>query len=230
MFGEGVAWSVCTAVDLSAFWTVDLWVLTKCRHYEGVGLMYQQSSSWELVWVLKVKVTAAFILIGYISCAKVYMAQARWQTCLVQETQTGYLYFVWAVVFKSDGVSLTLAWCGKTRHGSRFEFKGPENVVCHACQCAWTRSGPARPRVLPLAGASESRPPTTHSPPWLYSGLYIVAYLPPSPNQPSSPTGHLCLCKCLHTACYECGFQKKTSSPHRSRPYHWQPDIPARPC
>ena len=128
MFGEGVAWSVCTAVDLSAFWTVDLWVLTKCRHYEGVGLMYQQSSSWELVWVLKVKVTAAFILIGYISCAKVYMAQARWQTCLVQETQTGYLYFVWAVVFKSDGVSLTLAWCGKTRHGSRFEFKGPERM------------------------------------------------------------------------------------------------------
>jgi hypothetical protein len=40
---------VCAqSVDLSAFRTVqvDLWVLTKCRHYEGVGLMYRQSSSW----------------------------------------------------------------------------------------------------------------------------------------------------------------------------------------
>jgi len=25
--------------------------------------------------------------------------------------------FVWAVVFESDGVTLTPAWCGKTRHG-----------------------------------------------------------------------------------------------------------------
>src|SRR5216683_2589425 len=26
-------------------------------------------------------------------------------------------YFIWVVVFESDGVSLTLAWCGKTCHG-----------------------------------------------------------------------------------------------------------------
>jgi len=36
-----------------------------------------------------------------------------------------YLYFVWAVVFESDGVSLTLAWCGKTRHGGGSSSRGP---------------------------------------------------------------------------------------------------------
>ncbi len=30
---------------------------------------------------------------------------------------SGLVYLIWAVVFGSDGVSLTLAWCGKTYHG-----------------------------------------------------------------------------------------------------------------
>jgi hypothetical protein len=29
------------------------------------------------------------------------------------------------VVFESDGVSLTLAWCGKTRHGGGSSSRGP---------------------------------------------------------------------------------------------------------
>ncbi len=31
--------------------------------------------------------------------------------------KSGLVYLIWAVVFESDGVSLTLAWCGETRHG-----------------------------------------------------------------------------------------------------------------
>ena len=40
----------------------------------------------------------------------------------------GYLYFVWAVVVESDGVSLTLAWCGKTRHGGGSSSRAPFQV------------------------------------------------------------------------------------------------------
>ncbi len=39
--------------------------------------------------------------------------------------QSGLVDLIWAVVFESDGVSLTLARCGKTRHGGGTSSRGP---------------------------------------------------------------------------------------------------------
>ena len=36
-----------------------------------------------------------------------------------------YIILFGLVVFESDGVSLTLDWCGKTRHGGGSSSRGP---------------------------------------------------------------------------------------------------------
>jgi hypothetical protein len=55
----------------------------------------------------------------------------------------GSVCFIWAVVSESDGVSLTLAhWCGKTRHGWWYEFKGPllrSSINAYTARTAVTR-------------------------------------------------------------------------------------------
>ncbi|SRR5216683_5798911 len=72
----------------------------------GMGVTPKGEGSFEgLAWCL----LGVFTDVGWYYMCPWWMGCSWWLL-------SGYI-FVWVMVVESDGVSLTLAWCGKTCHG-----------------------------------------------------------------------------------------------------------------